>query len=167
MRTALCLTLLFLLPSASSAAVVPGPQVEVDRIVVRVAGRIITQSDIRQARTLRLVDDPSSDEACRRGLEDRWLMLQEMARAAPIAAPAGAEVSARRTEWERGFGGAAEVGRLLAESGMSEEDLQTWLRDDLRIRAYLRRQIGMLPEADRARATSERIARLRQRADVR
>jgi hypothetical protein len=50
---------------------------------------------------------------------------------------------------------------------MSEEDLQSWLRDDLRIRAYLRRQFGMLPEADRARATSEWIARLRQRADVR
>jgi hypothetical protein len=94
-------------------------------------------------------------------------MLQEMTRAAPIAAPAGDELSARRADWERGLGGAGQVGRLLAESGMSEEDLQSWLRDDLRIRAYLRRQFGMLPEADRARATSEWIARLRQRADVR
>src|SRR5690606_16574793 len=50
-------------------------QIELDRIVSRVGGRIITQSDVRQARALRLVDDVSSDELTRRGLETRFLIL--------------------------------------------------------------------------------------------
>ena len=49
---------------------------------------------------------------------------------------------------------------------MNDADLDRWLRDDLRIQAYLRRQFGMLGEADRRRAQDEWVARLRQRADL-
>lgn len=142
-------------------------QVEVDRIVVRVGGRIITQSDIRQAKLLKLVDDSSSDQSVRRGLEDRWLALAEMARATPIAAPLDADVATRRSEWERSLGDATTVSRLLSEAGMPDADLREWMRDDVRIRAYLRRQFGMLSDAERPRAESDWRARLRQRADLR
>jgi hypothetical protein len=63
-------------------------------------------------------------------------------------------------------GGAGQVPGLLGQGGMSEGDLERWLRDDLRIRAYLRRQFGMLGDADRSRAMGDWLARLRQRADL-
>ena len=59
-----------------------------------------------------------------------------------------------------------DVAGQLARHGMSDADIQTWLRDDLRIRAYLKRQFGMLPDGDRDRATDDWLNRLRQRADL-
>jgi hypothetical protein len=157
---------LLLMPLAGTTMVSATAQVEMDRILVRVNGRVITQSDVRQARTLALVDDVGSDAAAERGLEDRYLILGEMSRAAAIAPPSDADVAAHRAEWAARLGG-ADVASLLARGGMSEADLQAWLRDDLRIRAYFKRQFGMLAEGDRARATGDWLGRLRQRADLR
>jgi hypothetical protein len=142
-----------------SAAQTPssGPGVELDRIVSRVHGRIITQSDIRQARDARLVDDVSSDAAARRALENRWLILAEISRAAPLPAPTDADLAAHRSEWQASAGG---------RTSMPEAEIQTWMRDDLRIRAYLDRQFGMLPPGERDRARAEWVARLRQRASL-
>jgi hypothetical protein len=142
-----------------SFALVAGPaQVELDRIVSRVAGRIITLSDVRQARELRLVEDTSSDAATTRALENRWLILAEIGRAAPLPPASDAEMAARRAEWQAAAGDRA--------AAMPDADLQAWLRDDLRIRAYLNRQFGMLPEGERGRARGEWIGRLRQRAEL-
>src|SRR5262245_9368761 len=63
----------------ASPAVAAG-QAELDRIVARVNNRIITTSDVRQARLLQLVDDTSSDDTTRRALEDRILILGDMTR---------------------------------------------------------------------------------------
>jgi hypothetical protein len=115
---------------------------------------------VRQARALRLVDDTSSDAAARRELENRWLVLAEIARAAPLPPATDADLAARRAEWQAGLGGRA------GSAAMSDAEVQGWLRDDLRIRAYLSRQFGMLPEADRGRARSEWLNRLRQRAEL-
>jgi hypothetical protein len=144
----------------------PAAQVEIDRILVRVNGHIITTSDVRQARALRLVDDVSSEAAVQRALENRLLILGEMARAAPAAPPREADVAARRTAWITSLGAGADVPGLLAKGGMSEAELQAWLTDDVRVAAYLQRQFGMLPGAERVRATDEWINRLRQRADL-
>jgi hypothetical protein len=133
-------------------------QVELDRIVSRVAGRIITLSDVRQARELHLVEDTSSDAATTRALENRWLILGEIGRAAPLPPASDAEMAARRAEWQAAAGDRA--------AAMPDADLQAWLRDDLRIRAYLNRQFGMLPEGERGRARGEWIGRLRQRAEL-
>lgn len=143
-----------LITAAASAA---AAQIELDRILSRAGGRIVTQSDVRQARNLKLVDDTSSDDAVRRALEDRWLILNEIGRAAPLSPASDAELAARRGEWEAGGGSPA---------AMSEGDLQNWLRDDLRIRAFLQRQFGSLPEGERARARAEWLARLRARAEL-
>jgi len=140
-------------------------QTELDRIVARVNNRIITQSDVRQARLLRLVDDTSSDDTVCRGLENRMLILAEIARAAPLAPSTDAELSARRADWERHLG-SAKPADLLSQAAMSESALQMWLRDDVRIEAHLKRQFGSVPEAERARATAEWVARLRQRAGL-
>jgi hypothetical protein len=143
-----------------------GAQVELDRIVSRVQGRIVTQSDVRQARVLKLVDETSSDAATLRGLETRLLVLHELSRAAPLPSPGAPEVDARRAEWVATIGGEGQVPGLLQQAGMSPADLDSWLRDDLRIRAYLRRQFGMLGDAERAQGMAEWLARLRQRADL-
>jgi hypothetical protein len=146
------------LPASAGAAARPaGTQIELDRILSRVGGRIVTQSDVRQARDLRLVEDTSSDEAVRRALEDRWLILNEIGRA-PVASPSDEDVAARRNLWE------ARGGR--PDGGMDDTAVQAWLRDDLRISAFLDRQFGSLPEAERGRARDEWLARLRARADL-
>jgi hypothetical protein len=159
---------LLLLMCGVACVAMPAPldaQVELDRIVSRVGGRIVMQSDVRQARLLRLVDDVESDLAVQRGLETRYLILQELQRAAPLPPASPEDVEARRAEWAATLQG-ADVGGLLRQSGMSEVDLNAWLRDDLRIRAYLRRQFGMLGDAERAQAVADWVSRLRQRAEL-
>jgi hypothetical protein len=151
----------FSMGGASLAA----PQAELDRIVARVNNRIITQSDVRRARTLRLVSDVTSDNATLRELENRMLMLAEVARS-PAPAPTTDEALARRrAEWEAALGGQA--AGLLAGSSMTEKALQMWFRDDVRIESHLERQFGGIPEAERRREVADWIHRLRQRAGLR
>jgi hypothetical protein len=156
--------------AAASASAAPAPaapaQAELDHIVGRVNDRIITQSDVRQARMLRLVDDPSSDDATRVCLENRLLILGEIARSAPVAVPTSEDVAARREAWEHALGGRDRARQLSSEMGMSDGLLQAWFRDDGRVDAYLDRQFGSLPGAERSRATADWLARLRQRAGL-
>lgn len=155
-----------LLASWLSAPVAVAQQVELDRIVSRVGDRIVTQSDVRQVRLLHLVEETSSDEAALRALESRLLVLHELARAAPVGPISPEALAARRAEWADEVGGAAGVPALLRRAGVAEADLDRWLRDDLRIQAYLRRQFGMLGADERERATAEWLGRLRERADL-
>lgn len=150
------------LPVVTSA---PGAQIELDRILGEVNSRIITQTDVRQARDLQLVDDVSSDATVRRALEERILVLGEITRSAPVVIT-DADVAGRRTAWETRVGGPDRARQMLASAGMSEAALQTWLRDDARIQAYLKRQFGVVPDSDRARATTDWLLRLRQRAGL-
>ena len=164
LHVVLVVTLATLVVPELRAAMTPGTQVQLDRILSHVNGRVVTESDVRQARALKLVADVSSDGAAQRGVEDRFLILGEMNRSTPIAPPTDADIAAQRSSWAASLG--PDVAGLLAKNGMSDADLQAWLRDDLRIRAYLKRQFGMLPEGDRVRATDDWLARLRQRADL-
>lgn len=157
-------TLLALLLAAAVAPL--ASQVELDRIVSRVGNRIITTSDIRQARTLRLVDDTSSDLAVQRALEQRLLILHELERAAPLPPVEPDAIRARHSEWSTAVGGEAQVPDLLQAGGMSSADMEGWVRDDLRINAYLRRQFGMLDDTERTQAMDDWILRLRQRLDL-
>ena len=150
------------LPGRMGAA----PQAELDRVVGRVNNRIITMSDVRQARLLGLVEDTTSDDAVRRGLENRLLILSEIARAAPLSPGTDAELAARRAAWEGQLGGDAKARALLGQAGMSESALAAWLRDDVRIQTHLKRQFGNVSDAERAKATADWIARLRQRAGL-
>ena len=142
-------------------------QAELDRIVARVNNRIITQSDVRQARVLQLVDDTSSDESTRRALENRLLILNDLSRSSGLPPTTGDELAARHQQWEARVGGRSRGTQLLGEAGMTDKGLEAWLSDDLRIRAYLLRRFGTLPEADRSRAAEDWMARLRQRAGLR
>jgi hypothetical protein len=162
---AICWFALAVVSRAAAGAATVDAQAELDRIVSRVNNRIITSSDVRQARLLRLVDDTSSDESTRRALENRILILGDMTRLSGLPPTTDEDLGARRRQWESRVGGRG--AELLNKAGMSEKGLSAWLSDDLRIQAYLERQFGGLPEGDRSRAADDWIGRLRQRAGLR
>lgn len=141
-------------------------QVELDRVLVRIGSSIITRSDVRQARMLKLVPENSNDETTRTALENRLLILNEVNRGAPLDPVTDGDLGARRREWEAGLA-APNLAESLSQAGLSEAALQAWLRDDCRMRAYLARQFGPLQEAERARAMSDWLQRLRVRAGLR
>ncbi len=158
--------MLWLFVFVSLAAAPPAAaQTEIDRLLVRVYGAVITQSDVRQARALKLVPDVSSDEAVQRALENRLLLLRELTTAPPAAAATDEAIAARRRTWEQAIGGDAPT--LLARHGMPEGVLTAWLRDDARIEAFLRHQFGDAGDPNRAKALGSWIERLRQRAGLR
>jgi len=115
-------------------------QTLIDRVIVRVNDDIITQSDVTQARLLRLTPaEAVADNSILDALINRRLMLAEIARF-PASEPAAAELAARRQEWQATLGPQANVAELLRRAGMTEALLEGWLRDDVRIQAYLERR---------------------------
>lgn len=148
-------------------SVTPVAQVELDRIVSRVGGRTITRTDVEIARALRLVADTSSETATQRALENRLLALGEVSRLQSAPPVSDEALAARRTAWEAAAGPADVRRRLMATYELSDADLASWFRDDLRIEALLGRQFGLLESTERERVVAEWYNRLRQRADLR
>jgi hypothetical protein len=147
-----------------------GAQVTIDRVLSRVSGEIITQSDVRQARLLKLFgargDDQASDAAIQRELENRRLILIEVARAA-LPEPTAERRAARRREWQASLGGSADVPKLLERTGMSDTAMDDWCRNDLRIDAFLAERFKSVPAPDRPREISVWVDELRRRAGLR
>jgi hypothetical protein len=143
-----------------------GAQTEIDRLLVRVYGAVITQSDVRQARALKLVADTSSDQAALRGLENRILVLRELTLMPGAPQATDEAVAERRREWQQSLGG-ADLAALLSRHGMNEATLTAWMRDDARADAYLARQFGNPADPNRERALTGWLDRLRQRAGLR
>jgi len=134
-------------------------------VLLKLGADVITVSDVRQARLLKLVDVPDqTDQAVVEALVKRRLILQELARNPP-AEPASAALEARRRQWETTLGSGVDVSSLLARGGMTEATLRAWLRDDLRITAYVDQRFPA--SGDRAAAITAWIAELRQRAGIR
>jgi hypothetical protein len=163
MRT---IRILALASAVLAAAGVAHAQVELDRIVSRVNNSIITRADIAQARALGLIADVSSDEAVQRALEDRLLVLSEIARANAIVV-SDADVEARRRAWETRVGGPQRAADLLGQAGMSDAELRMWMSNDARIQAYLKGQFSGVPDGERAKSTADWMSRLRLRAGIR
>lgn len=125
----------------------------IDRVVAVVEGAIITQSDVSAARRLGLVtagqamgapvrDAPAERTSVRDALVERQLVVAEVDRYAP---PEPAEVDvAASFEAVRRRVGAAEVDVVLRETGWSDAELRRYLRDTLRIEAYLQQRFGTI-----------------------
>lgn len=142
--------------------------VTVDRTLAIVTGRTITLSDARVAVALGLIDggpaaaDAVTPEVVER-LVDRELMLREADRyqpppPAPEAIEAG--VAAARTR----AGGDAALAAVLTSGGFTEERLRAWVRDDLRIAAYLRQRFAS--DERRADLIADWLSDLRRRAQI-
>jgi hypothetical protein len=125
------LALILTAAAAASAEVI-------DRVMAIVDGHLITLSDVRRAMTLHLVDvggAPAGEPVALERLIDRMLILQEVERYAPPE-PERAAVDAEVGTVERRIGNAT-LTSTLAEVGASEAWLRQWVRDDLRMHAYI------------------------------
>lgn len=130
-------------PAARAQTSVPAPATRgggelLERTLAIVGGAVVTQSDVSLTIALGLVEGPAAatPESVLAALVDRWLMLHEVARFAP-AEPAAAAVEARLAALRARAGDAALVARQLSEAGREASYLAAWVRDDLRIAAYL------------------------------
>jgi hypothetical protein len=145
------------------AAAPAGAQTLIDRTVSRVNDQVIMASDVRHARTLRLVAaHVVTDEEILTELENRLLILAELARAGPPD-PRLEDIAARRQRWEQ-LVGPENVPRLLAETQMTTARLTAWFRDEERIQDYLEMRFSRL--ADPAAAQRQWLQELRRRAGL-
>lgn len=109
----------------------------VERTLAIVGGAVITQSDVRTAQALALVEAPPDDDAATiTRLIERWLVLHEVARFAPPE-PSDTAVDTRLAAVRARGGSPDSLAAILARGGYSENQLRGWVRDDLRIAAYL------------------------------
>ena len=134
-------------------AVLYAQDVVVDRVLAVVNGDVITLSDARAARRLRLLPGVASmdDAQLVTQLIERRLVLAELARYAP-AEPTPEQMAARRRAWAAGLPAGADVPKLLLSVGMREASLTSWLRDDLRIAAYLDQRFTAAAQPTREQA---------------
>ena len=113
-----------------------------DRVVARVNGAAITLTDVNAAIGLGMIEVVGPErpqDAARRQLIDRQLMLAEVARFAPPepeAAAIDAELAAMKTR----AGGRFDA--LLQTTGLDEQRIRDLARDSLRIQAYLIQRFG-------------------------
>ena len=111
----------------------------IERTLAIVGGQAVTLSEAETARALGLIevaDDPDVVGAVAAKLVDRLLVLREVQRYVPPE-PALTEIDARLAAVSRRFSTADEFARTLDAGGFSEARLREWIRDDLRIAAYL------------------------------
>jgi hypothetical protein len=113
-----------------------------DRVVARVNGAAITLTDVNAAIGLGMIEVVGPErpqDAARRQLIDRQLILAEVARFAPPepdAAAIDAEVAAMKARASGRFD------TLLQSTGLDEQRIRELARDTLRIQAYLIQRFG-------------------------
>jgi parvulin-like peptidyl-prolyl isomerase len=134
-----CLLWAALLSAAGIGAPGSASQEIVDRTLALVGGQAITQSDVRAAIALGLVEitkpaDPVPDVTSQ--LVDRELVLREVQRYAPPT-PTEAAVDSQLDDIRKRFAAPGALDRVLDLHGFTETRLRAWVRDDLRAQAYL------------------------------
>jgi len=168
-KTARVAAILLLFASAVKVSAAAGSsgraaQTQIDGILAKFAnGDIVTMSDVRQARLLKLVQPAAdTDEAYVDAIINRRLMLSDLKRNPP-SEPAPEVIESRYQQWIGRLGGNS--ADLLRRAGMSEAGLRGWIRDDLRLQTYLDERFGTA--SDRNAAMHTWVNMLRQRAGVR
>lgn len=148
-------------------SIAPAQAQLLDRIVAVVDGAPITQSDVAAAMQLGLVSaTPATDAvgATVDALVERRLILEEVDRYAPPEPP-DAEIDRRMAEVRARAG--TRFTTVLAEVGLTEDQLRREVRDDLRIEAYLQQRFGVpQPSGERATMIRDWLAGLRRRANI-
>jgi hypothetical protein len=164
------------LAAACGVARAAGADEVIDRVLAVAAGELITQSDVMAARDLGLsaalpvgaasASQTSGDDTrpIVSRLIDRALMLAEVDRYAPPEPAADAvdrEVAIVRAR----FASDAAFKTALARVGFDDAYLRGYLRQDLRIRAYIDQRFAGTAE-ERDRLVTEWVTGLRRRATV-
>jgi len=158
-RTILLLALLVAATSAVEAQVI-------DRIMAAVNGQTIMLSDVNAAIEFGLIVPPAGTADplafVLERLIERTLILAEVERFQPPE-PDPIEITIRIDEIQKRLGPVA-FEKTLKVTGSTREDLQRFLRNDLRMATYLNQRFGDVPERPTAIATW--VGELRRRADV-
>lgn len=137
----------------------------IDRVLAVVSGGLILQSDVVASIRLRLVEDAASGERTQVALDrliERRLMLLEVDRFGP-SEPSQADIDAGFVAVARRTAPGDTLESVLAHTGLTVDQLRAFVRDDLRIRAYLLQRFGPSPDPALVR---DWVAGLRRRADV-
>jgi hypothetical protein len=134
-----------------------------DRTLAIVGSQPITLSDARTALALGLVEGRDVDQDLVQRLVDRELMLREAERYEPPEPPA-ARVDAAVAEVRARAGGDEALARVLAAGGFTERRLRAWIRNDLRVEAYLRQRFA--DSERRADLIADWVSDLRRRGQV-
>jgi hypothetical protein len=151
---------------ALGATGVGAQQIQLDRTLQRVYDQAIMTSDVREARLLRLVPDTSSDDTVQRALENRLLILHEMARSQPVD-PGRDAVAARRRTWTSAWPAGTDVAAIMTKCGTTEQALDSWFRTDLELESFLTGRFGQPGDPARDQKIADWIADLRKRANLR
>jgi hypothetical protein len=127
-----------------------GPGAEVlDRVLAVVSGELVLMSDVRAARTFGFIitegADPDGQALAR--LIDRALILTEVERFAPPE-PEAAAVDKGVAAVRQQFASQDAFTAALAHAGIEERHLREYVRQDLRMNAYLDQRFTSVPPAD-------------------
>ena len=112
----------------------------IDRVLASVDGRLVTLSDVRVTMATGLVEEATVEQALDQWV-DRLLVLQEVDRFAPPE-PAASDVEGRVAAALARLGSTEDASRRLDELGVSREWVRQWVRDDLRIAAYVEQRFS-------------------------
>ena len=116
----------------------------IDRILATVGGGLVLQSDAVAVVRLGFVQVPAGREALQWTLDrliERRLMLIEVDRFGPPEPPL-AEIDRRVQQIDERIGSGERLDAILRETGLSVEQLRLYVRDDLRIEAYIQQRFG-------------------------
>lgn len=116
----------------------------IDRMLATVGGALILQSDAVAATRLGFVELPAQGDRLQWTLDrliERKLMLIEVDRYAPPE-PTRALLDERMQGIDARIGSAERLEAILKETGFTLEQLRLYVRDDLRIEAYVQQRFG-------------------------
>lgn len=151
----------------ASLAIGAQPGELIERTLAIVGGQAITLTDVRTALALGLIEPSSPGDPIPPGtkrLIDRLLVLREVQRYAPPE-PADAAIEARVAQTAARFPSDEAFRAAMEAGGFSDARLRAWVRDDLRIAAYLDQRFAAAGER-RADLIADWIADLRRRTPV-
>jgi hypothetical protein len=133
--------------SMISPGLVPAVDI-VDRVLASVSGRIVTMSDVRTAREFGLIAGEAALQDTRVLLErliDRILILDEVERYAPPE-PRDDDIKARLDVIRDRFNTDDAFAVAMKLTGTDQATLTQWVRNDLRIEAYLNQRFANVVE---------------------
>jgi hypothetical protein len=116
----------------------------IDRILATVGGGLVLQSDAVAAMRLGFVQVPGNREPLQWTLDrliERRLMLIEVDRFGPPEPPL-VQIDRRMQQIDERIGSGERLDAILRETGLSVEQLRLYVRDDLRIEAYIQQRFG-------------------------
>lgn len=153
---------------AFAAAVQASAADVIDRVMAVVNRRPILLSDVNAAIEFQLVSRPEAGDPLASTLDrliERALILEEVERYQPPE-PAPEEIDRRVEAIRQRFAPPDPFQKALASVGMTEVQLRSHIRDDLRSVTYINQRFGESDPAARETLIAEWLAGLRRRADV-